>query len=100
MTHTVRVHDLRASELVLRRVHLPPQKLVQSLVARQNDGALLHLDDAPRQSVEVGPNTDTSSSNVRQREGVRVGPRRLAGDRARTSQVLDANAVFFSNHSI
>ena len=83
--------------MILRRVHLPPQKLVQSLVARQNDGALLHLDDAPRQSVEVGPNTDASSSNVRQREGVRVGPRRLAGDRAAPSQVLDADAVNLKN---
>mmetsp|Transcript_33163 Transcript_33163/g.74909 ORF Transcript_33163/g.74909 Transcript_33163/m.74909 type:complete len:951 (+) Transcript_33163:310-3162(+) len=93
VAHAVGGHDLRAAELVLRRVHLPPEKLVQGRVARQDERAHLHLDGALAQAHEVGADAHRAARHVRQREHVVVRVGRLARNGARAAQVLHPDAV-------
>mmetsp|Transcript_18949 Transcript_18949/g.55656 ORF Transcript_18949/g.55656 Transcript_18949/m.55656 type:complete len:508 (+) Transcript_18949:408-1931(+) len=51
-------HDLRPAELVLARVHLAAEKLVERRKAREDDGALVLLDHALAEAVEVGADAD------------------------------------------
>mmetsp|Transcript_24056 Transcript_24056/g.72299 ORF Transcript_24056/g.72299 Transcript_24056/m.72299 type:complete len:381 (+) Transcript_24056:1327-2469(+) len=93
MRHAVGVHDLRSAQLVLRRVDLPAQELVERLVAREDQRPLAHLDHARREAVQIRADAHGPARHVRQRERVRVSARRLARDGAGASQVLDADAV-------
>ena len=90
-------HDLRPAELVLRDVDLLAEQLVERREAREDDGAVGHLDEALRQPVDVGADADRASGHVRERERLRVGLRGLAGDEARPAQVLDADAVLLAH---
>mmetsp|Transcript_23599 Transcript_23599/g.57152 ORF Transcript_23599/g.57152 Transcript_23599/m.57152 type:complete len:394 (+) Transcript_23599:556-1737(+) len=60
----VGVHDLRASELVLARVHLAPEELVQGRVSSEDHRTVLHLDRPLSQPVEVSADSDRPASDV------------------------------------
>ena len=55
---TVLVHDLRATELQVRRVHLASQHLVEGARAREDDRLALDLDGTLAEADEVGTDTD------------------------------------------
>mmetsp|Transcript_32537 Transcript_32537/g.76881 ORF Transcript_32537/g.76881 Transcript_32537/m.76881 type:complete len:779 (-) Transcript_32537:4324-6660(-) len=90
-------HDLRPAQLVLRDVDLLAEQLVERAEARQDDRPVGHLDDALRQPVDVGADADRAARDVRERERLGVGLRRLARDEARAAQVLDADAVLLAH---
>mmetsp|Transcript_18751 Transcript_18751/g.61084 ORF Transcript_18751/g.61084 Transcript_18751/m.61084 type:complete len:335 (+) Transcript_18751:2177-3181(+) len=87
------MHDLGPAELVLGRVDLAAQQFVERRVAREDQGADVHLDRALAEAHEVGADAHGPARHVAQREAVLVGAARLAGDGARAAQVLDADAV-------
>mmetsp|Transcript_90096 Transcript_90096/g.275896 ORF Transcript_90096/g.275896 Transcript_90096/m.275896 type:complete len:555 (+) Transcript_90096:1303-2967(+) len=91
--HAVGHHDVRPAQLVLRRVHLLPEQLVQGLEAREDHRALDHLDVPLPQAVEVRADADAAARDVRQSEGLLVRPAGLAGNQAAALQALDADAA-------
>lgn len=93
MADAVRVHDLRATELKVGRVHLAAEHLVERAGARQDDRVALVLDVALAEASKVRANADGAARHERDRENVRVGERRLAGNQARALKVFNAEAV-------
>mmetsp|Transcript_89338 Transcript_89338/g.257673 ORF Transcript_89338/g.257673 Transcript_89338/m.257673 type:complete len:991 (+) Transcript_89338:429-3401(+) len=96
--HAIGHHDVGATQLVLRRIHLLAQQLVQRLVARQDHGTLDHLDVPLAQTVQVCADADAPPSDIRKREGLLVGPARLARDQAAALQALDTDAALGGGH--
>mmetsp|Transcript_32105 Transcript_32105/g.81796 ORF Transcript_32105/g.81796 Transcript_32105/m.81796 type:complete len:1343 (-) Transcript_32105:2244-6272(-) len=90
-------HDLRAAQLVLRDVDLLAEQLVERGEASENDRPVGHLDHALRQPVDVRADAHRAAGHVREREGLGVGLRGLAGDEAGAAQVLDADAVLLAH---
>ena len=58
--HTVGIHDLWPSQLVLGGVDLLAQQFVESREACEDHGALLHLNHTLAQTIEVRTNTNRS----------------------------------------
>mmetsp|Transcript_22963 Transcript_22963/g.44735 ORF Transcript_22963/g.44735 Transcript_22963/m.44735 type:complete len:728 (+) Transcript_22963:761-2944(+) len=95
------VHHVDAAQLVVRRVHLPPQELVEREVPREEDGRagpLLH--DALPQPRQVGTDTHRATTAVRQREDLVVRDRRLSRDQTRATEVLHAQPVALADDVI
>ena len=91
--HAVGHHHLRPAELVLRRVHVAAQQLVEREVAGEDERPVRHLDVPLPEAAQVRADAHGAPGDVRQRERVRVRRGLLAGDHPRTPQILHADAV-------
>mmetsp|Transcript_57558 Transcript_57558/g.137061 ORF Transcript_57558/g.137061 Transcript_57558/m.137061 type:complete len:337 (-) Transcript_57558:23-1033(-) len=80
VSHTVGHHDLRPTQLVLGRINVLTQELVQGRVAREDHGAAHHLDVALAQPVQVSTDAHGPACDVGEGKSVLVGAARLAGD--------------------
>ena len=100
VSHTVGHHDLRPTQLVLGRVNVLTQELVQGRVAREDHGAAHHLDVALAQPVQVSTDAHGPACDVGEGKSVLVGAARLAGNEAAALQVLDANPAFRALHAL
>mmetsp|Transcript_11660 Transcript_11660/g.20547 ORF Transcript_11660/g.20547 Transcript_11660/m.20547 type:complete len:332 (+) Transcript_11660:349-1344(+) len=97
MGDTVGVHNLWSSELVLGSVNFTSEEFVQSRETSQDNRTLLHLDDTLAKAHEVGTNTHTSTSDVREGENLVVGSRSFTSNLSTSLKVFDANAVVSTN---
>lgn len=97
MRHAVLVHDLRATELKVRRVDLATENLVERASTREDDGLALDLDDTLAEADKVGANADRARRDERDGEDVVVRTRRVASDETRALERLDTETLLGAN---
>ena len=94
--HAVVVHDLRATELHVRRVHVASEQLVDRHRSREDHRRLV-LHRALSEAHQVRSDADRATGRERDRKDLLVGTRGLAGNQARATEVLDTEAVLRSD---
>mmetsp|Transcript_11074 Transcript_11074/g.29182 ORF Transcript_11074/g.29182 Transcript_11074/m.29182 type:complete len:894 (+) Transcript_11074:93-2774(+) len=98
--NTVRNHNLGSSELVLARVDIATEQFVQGTVASQNDGTDLGLDSALSETNQVGADADRAASDIAESENFLVRPAGFAGNHTTAAEILNSNAVNFTDDVI
>mmetsp|Transcript_37212 Transcript_37212/g.80106 ORF Transcript_37212/g.80106 Transcript_37212/m.80106 type:complete len:220 (-) Transcript_37212:7-666(-) len=93
MCDTIGHHYLWPSKLVLRAVHILPQKFVERGKACEDHGSVHHLNDTLAEAIQVCSNANGASRDIRQSENFVVGLGGLTCNESTSLQVLDSNAT-------
>mmetsp|Transcript_49264 Transcript_49264/g.73463 ORF Transcript_49264/g.73463 Transcript_49264/m.73463 type:complete len:229 (-) Transcript_49264:4376-5062(-) len=97
MRHTIGVHNLRSTKLVLRVIHFTSKQLVQCRVTGEDNRSLLHLNHTLSQTNKVGSNANRPSRHITECEDLVVSSGCLASNLSTSLQVLYTNSVLRSN---
>ena len=96
MRDAVVEHDLSSSDLVVARVHLPAEDLVQSTGPCEDQMGGLRLHDPLAQASQVGPDADGPAGDESHGDDLVESSAHLPRYHGRPAETFDSYSVFFA----